>query len=320
MLDEACRLGNDPWTAAMRRGDFAAAWAVSDAVLAARIASGEKCWHWPRHMQFVWMGGELEGRRVLLRCYHGLGDTLQFIRFADKLSRIAGEVIVWAQPALIPLLRSAAGIDALLPLHDGTPDVAYDVDIELMEVPHALRTTLETLPRRVPYLSVDPALVAAKRAAVRRPGRLAVGVVWSAGAWDERRSAPPWLVERLARVPGVDLHCLQRGAALAQWRETGRAGLFRNPDDRSEDILDTAATMLALDLVVTIDTMTAHLAGALGVPVWTLLHADPDWRWMSGREDSPWYPTMRLLRQTAPGEWGPVLARVEAELRALATA
>jgi hypothetical protein len=318
MLDEPSARVPDPWTDAMRRGDFEAAWRVSDAVLAARVAAGEPCWHWPRHKQFVWTGGDLAGRRVLVRCYHGLGDTIQFIRFARPLSRIAGGVVVWAQPALIPLLRSTDGVDALLPLHDGTPEVAYDVDVEVMEIPHALRTTLGTLPCRMPYLSVDPAVVAAKRSFVRRPGRLAVGIVWSAGGWDERRSAPLALVERLARVSSVDLWCLQRGPALAEAHERGQAGLFRNPDDCSEDVIETAATMRALDLVVTVDTMAAHLAGALGVPVWTLLHADPDWRWMSGREDSPWYPTMRLFRQAAPGEWAPVLARVEAELRARA--
>lgn len=110
---------DDRWTQAMRRGDFAAAWRISDNVLRTRMSRGETCWHWPRHHQFVWSGAPLAGRRVLVRCYHGLGDTIQFIRFAAPLRRQASGVIVWAQPALMPLLAGAEGVDEVLPLHDG---------------------------------------------------------------------------------------------------------------------------------------------------------------------------------------------------------
>ena len=142
----------DAWSAAMRAGDFERAWEISDRVLRRRVASGETCWHWPRHLQFIWSGVPLTGQRVLVRCYHGLGDTIQFIRFAAALREIAREVLVWAQPALLPLVATADGVDRVLPLHDGTPDTEYDVDIEIMELPHALRTTLASLPQRVPYL------------------------------------------------------------------------------------------------------------------------------------------------------------------------
>jgi hypothetical protein len=318
MRDEAAALGDDAWTAAMRRGDFAAAWQVSDAVLRERVASCTTCWHWPRHRQFVWTGGALEGRRVLVRCYHGLGDTLQFIRFAEPLSRLARRVVVWAQPALMPLLRSAAGVDEVVALHDGAPEAEYDADIEIMELPHALRIDAATLPRRVPYLAVDPGLVAARRRVLRRDGRLAVGVVWAAGSWDERRSVPVTLLARLGDIPGVAFHCLQQGPALARWRAAGPSLLFEDGCEHSEDVLEAATTMRALDLVISVDTMAAHLAGALGVPVWTLLHAASDWRWMAGREDSPWYPTMRLFRQERAGDWVGVLARVATALAPLA--
>jgi hypothetical protein len=115
-----------------------------------RERAGVSCHHWPRHRQYVWDGRPLEGQRVLVRCYHGLGDTVMFIRYAPLLKTIAREVIVWAQPALIPLLRRAHGVDRLLPLHEGTPECAYDVDIEVMELAHAFRSTIETLPRAVP--------------------------------------------------------------------------------------------------------------------------------------------------------------------------
>jgi ADP-heptose:LPS heptosyltransferase len=139
-----------------------------------------------------------------------------------------------------------------------------------------------------------------------------VGVVWQAGDWDGRRSLAPERVAPLARVPGVALHVLQRGDALRAMPPG--LGVLAG----SDDVTEAAGVMRALDLVVTVDSMPAHLAGALGVPVWTLLHAEADWRWMRGREDSPWYPTMRLLRQERAGEWEPVVARVAVELEAMA--
>src|SRR5215213_10989943 len=137
---------DDPWMAATRRNDLAAAWAISDEVLQRHRTSGEEQWRRPRHLQHIWMGRPLAGQRVLVRCYHGLGDTIQFIRYAALLKRIAAQVIVWAQPTLIPLLRNVEGIDQLLPLHDGTPDAEYDVDVELGELPYVFRTMPETIP------------------------------------------------------------------------------------------------------------------------------------------------------------------------------
>jgi hypothetical protein len=295
----------DAWMRHMRQGDFAAAWEISDAAL--RQRTGVPCWHLPRHLQYIWDGTPLDRKRLLVRCYRGLGDTIQFIRYAPLAKAVAAEVIVWAQPELLPLLRSVQGIDRLLPLHDGEPEAEYDVDVEIMELPHVFRTTLQTLPAEVPYLHVEPA---------RQPddSRLAVGIVWRAGDWDERRSIPFPLLAPLARVPGIALHVLQRGRGLTEW-PPGFGSV-----SGSDDILQAARVMRALDLVISVDSMTAHLAGALGVPVWSLLHAEADWRWMDGREDSPWYPTMRLFQQEQPGNWVPVIARVADELAVLAGA
>ena len=287
------------WMRHMRRGDFEAAWRVSDTVLRSR--AGASCAHWPRHEQWVWNGAPVDGKRVLLRCYHGLGDTLQFIRYAPRLQQVAREVIVWAQPELIPLLSTARGIDRLLPLHDGAPEVEFDVELEVMELAHLFRDTPRTLPAEVPYLHADPA-------PLPRDGRLAVGLVWKAGDWDERRSIPPELLAPLAELSGVELHILQRGPGLHE-RPPGLGTV-----SGSDDVLETAGVMKALDLVVTVDSMPAHLAGALGVPTWTLLHADSDWRWMEGRDDSPWYPAMRLIRQERAGDWAGVVGRVAAGL------
>lgn len=298
--------GEDPgaaWMRHMRAGEWTAAWRVSDRVLASH--AGQPSWHLPRHEQWIWDGTPLDGKRVLIRCYHGLGDTIQFIRFAPLVKQIASEVIAWAQPALIPLLRTAEGIDRLLPLHDGDVGVGYDVDVEVMELAHIFRATPETLPTGVPYLHAAPA-------PLTKHGSLAVGIAWKAGDWDERRNVPYPLLAPLAEIPGVELHILQRGSGLAE-REEG-FGILSGSDDP----LQAARVMRALDLVVSIDSMPAHLAGALAVPAWTLLHADPDWRWMRDRDDSPWYPTMRLFRQEQPGDWEAVIARVARELRAKA--
>jgi hypothetical protein len=295
-------VGEDPgaaWMRHMRAGRWDAAWRVSDRVLASH--AGEPCWHLPRHEQWIWDGTPLDGKRVLIRCYHGLGDTLQFIRFAPLVKAVAAEVIVWAQPSLIPLLKTVRGIDRLLPLHDGDVGIGYDVDVEVMELSHVFRSTPETLPAAVPYLHAEPAPLA-------KNGGLAVGIAWKAGDWDGRRNIPYPLLAPLAEVEGVELHILQRGGGLAE-REEG-FGVVSGSDDPDE----AARVMRALDLVISIDSMPAHLAGALGVPVWTLLHADPDWRWMLDRHDSPWYPTMRLFRQETPGDWAAVIDRVAAEL------
>ena len=286
----------------MRRGEFERAWVVSDAVLRSR--AGQPCWHLPRHLQYIWDGTPLHGKRVLIRCYHGLGDTIQFIRYGPLVKEIAAEVIVWAQPKLIPLLSTMRGIDRLLPLHDGTPDVEYDLDVEVMELPHVFRTTLRTLPAEVPYIHVDPV-------PLKRDGRLAVGIAWRAGDWNERRSIPFPLLAPLKAVSGVAWYIFQRGPTLAEWCD----GFGSVPE--ANNLFEEARVMRSLDLMISVDTMQAHLAGALGVPVWNLLYADADWRWMEGRNDSPWYPTMRLFRQERPGDWKPVIAQVAAELRRL---
>jgi hypothetical protein len=345
----------DPWMFHMRRGDFAAAWKICDDVLRAR--RGKPCCHLPRHQQYVWDGTPLDGRRVLVRCYHGLGDTVQYIRFARLVKAVAQEVIVWAQPALRPLLRTVDGIDRLLPLHDGTLDVDYDVDVESMELAHVFRITPETLPSEVPYIDVGSAMADCPRGDFKAPFTLTrrntnplagnieraaagpitggrgqkrlypnsadldgssahhmqkeVGIVWSSGIHDETRSVPFHYLEPLMKLRNVRLHILQRGPAYHAWPP--ELGVH----DGSDDIQETARRMRSLDLVISVDSFPAHLAGALGVPVWTLLQHQADWRWMTNREDSPWYPTMRLFRQPAPGDWRCVVEQVRRALEAL---
>ena len=295
MSDSAEEAGRDnqEWLQHARRGDFDRAWRVSDCILARHIASPD--FTRPRHEQSIWTGKSIDGARVLVRCYHGLGDTIQFSRYFPMLRARAREVTVWAQPALLQLLASIQGIDRLIPLTDGVPEVPYDVDVEVMELPFVFRSTLPSIPRAVPYIRVPAADLP------RTPPR--VGVVWRCGDWEMRRSIPFHDVRPLFEVEGVTWCSLQ------QHRRPGEAHP-RLVDISADDIYEAARRMAALDLVITVDSMPAHLAGALGIPVWTLLRKDADWRWMDDREDSPWYPTMHLFRQRAEGDWADVIERV----------
>ncbi len=294
------------WAAAMRAADFARAWEISDADLAALSATGIVKHEGPRHLQRIWHGEQLRGRRVLVRCYHGLGDTIQFVRFMAPLRRIAREVIVWCQPELVRLLAEVEGVDRALPLHDGAAEVDFDTDIEIMEVPHAIRAGMCECAMARPYLKLQQ--TSGCEFVLPKRGQLAVGVVWEGGAWDARRAVPPSLVSRL-RIAGVQLYSLQRGKAAAA------APQIEAIDISTPDLNELGCRMRQLDLVISVDTMVAHLAGALGIDTWILLHSDCDWRWPTTGEHTYWYPSARLFHQDAAGNWNGVFGRVRAAMR-----
>jgi hypothetical protein len=306
---------NSEWLMLMRAGRFTAAWEVSDRALELRRAID--CSAWPRHEQFVWQGAPLTDRRVLVRCYHGLGDTIQFARFATRVRRTARELVMWVQPPLIPLLQTWECADRYLPLHEGAPEVEYDVDVELAELMHVLRVTESTLAIDVPFLRAAGARRAARTSgaepapASEGGAALNVGLIWAAGEWDSRRSIPSELLAPLGAIRGIEWHLLQRGPASSNWHNHfGHA-------PRITGMVDEAHVISGMDLVITVDTCSAHLAGSLGVPVWTLLHHEADWRWLHDRADTPWYPTMRLIRQPSPGAWPIVIHKLARELRQL---
>jgi hypothetical protein len=290
----------------MLQGEFERAWRISDAVL--RRRRGRSAAHLPRHLRWVWDGTPLAGRRVLVRCNHGLGDTLQFARFLPDIARIARGVILEAPPALIPLLAELPGVDALIPLDGAVPP--FEVEIEIMELAHALRVTPDQVSAAVPYLRMP----GAARPASRAREALSVGIVWAAGDWRPERSLPPSLLQPLATSPGVVLVSLQQGDALGAIERLPFH--VERPLGSAARLEDTASLIAQLDLVLTVDTMVAHLAGALGARVWTLLDWGADWRWMLERSDSPWYPTMRLFRQPQPSAWASVIDEVAAALGA----
>ena len=289
----------------MLRGDFAAAWATCDDVLAERLARNEECSDWPRHEQFIWRGQPFANRRVLIRCYHGMGDTIQFIRFAAPLRRIAREVTVWLQPELLSLIATAPGVDRVSAIHDGKPEFLYDVDIESMELAHALRATADSVSSYVPYLF--PRMIS--RVPNTGGEQLKVGLIWRNDQSTAEHRIPVQALQPLQHIEGIELYSLQYPAAADELLALGAHDLA------CKEIELLASRMQRLDLILSVDAYTAHLAGAMGLPVWTLLPANCDWRWMVGRSDTPWYPTMRLFRQAQVGEWSAVMEDVVASLQ-----
>jgi hypothetical protein len=290
------------WLRNMRSGNFEEAWKVSDIVLRKGNQHND---HVPEHLRNIWNGTPLNGKRVLIRCNHGLGDTIQFIRYAPLVKEIATSLIISAQPQIVPLIKTIHGIEDVLPLGQKINKEEYGVEVEVMELQHVFRTTLQTIPLAIPYFNVDPVFLSSNKE------QLNIGLVWKAGEWDERRSIPFELLAPLADVSGVNIHILQGDAIQAGWKQ----GFGNYPEEFS--LFEYAGVIKGLDLLITVDSMPAHLAGALGIPVWNLLHADADWRWMLNRDDSPWYPTMRLFRQEKMGDWAAVIKRVSAELERL---
>ncbi len=268
----------------------------------------------------LWDGSPLGDRTLLVHAEQGLGDTLHFIRYLKLVHQAGGRVYVEVQPALAPLLKSS-GITGVIP--GGATLPRFDLHVPLLSLPGVLGTTLETVPADVPYLAADPRLLKHWRGQLRGVTGYKVGIVWQGNpeySLDQFRSIPLREFAPLADVPDVHLLSLQKTHGLEQLADA--AGQFSvielgsKLDQTGGAFMDTAAVICNLDLVVTSDTATAHLAGGLGVPVWVALSHAPEWRWMLDREDSPWYPTMRLFRQSRQGDWSDVFVRLKKELAA----
>ncbi len=295
--------------ACLQRGDFARGWTEYEWRFRCRehpvLDQGRPFWD----------GSPLDGRTVLLWAEQGLGDAIQFIRFAPAVAQCGGRVFVSCPKSLTALLATCPGVDAAFA--EGSPAPEYDCHAPLMSLPRLLKTTVETIPAQVPYLTADPAAVARWHEELGPVDGLKVGIAWQGNPdhkKDRQRSFRLDLFERLARIDGVRLFSLQKGAGAEQLDRA--AGLFPIVDlgRRLGDLADTAAVIRNLDLIIAPDTALAHLAGALGVPVWVAVQFSSDWRWLLGREDSPWYPTMRLFRQHRWNDWDEVFERIGQEL------
>ncbi|NQV56494.1 MAG: glycosyltransferase family protein [Rhodospirillales bacterium] len=264
----------------------------------------------------VWRGEKIEGARILLHAEQGLGDAIHFIRYAPLVRDLGATVIVECPGELVPLAARAGLADHFVAAGDDLP--SFDTHAPFVDVPAILKTSLDTIPDQIPYLAVDDNRLAAWRTGIADLKGLKVGLNWLgniASPVERFRCLPLAGLGPLGDIAGITWVSLQKGPGGADTPKPDGLDLVETGE---APLGDTAALIKNLDLVITSDTAVAHLAGALGVPTWLLLHHAPDWRWMLGRADSPWYPSIKLYRQTDAGDWTPVIAAAAADLSKLA--
>jgi precorrin-6B methylase 2 len=266
-----------------------------------------------------WSGQDLHGKIVLLLAEQGLGDTIQFIRYAPRLQALGAKVLLRAPVGFEDFASSFPGVDRVLG-HDEKP-ADFDYWISMVSLPHGFEIDAHNVPASVPYLYADPERQARWAPRLRSAHGLAVGLAWAGNpnhASDRHRSLPLSALAPLGEVAGARFFALQKGARELE-AETPPDGMaVENLGPELHDFRDTAAAISQLDLVICVDTAVAHLAGAMGKTVWMLLARNAEWRWLEKRVDSDWYPTMRLFRQRRDGDWGEVIERVRMALRDLA--
>lgn len=263
----------------------------------------------------MWDGSDLNGRTIRLHCDQGLGDSIQFVRYAPMVKNKGGRVVVVCHRPLKRLFETAPGIDAVSAVGDRLP--AADIAAPLMSLPGIFGTRIDTIPADIPYLAANASEVATWKQRLSGAHGRKIGVVWAGNpkyAADYRRSMPVECLKVLGSIPNTTVYSLQFGPAAEAFLSIP-SSKFINLSGELDDFLHNAAIFSAMDLILTVDTSAAHLAGALGLPVWTLIPEPGDWRWLTEREDSPWYPTMRLFRRNTGDDWADVMERVAAELR-----
>jgi tetratricopeptide (TPR) repeat protein len=297
--------------ALLLNGDFAAGWPLFEArweALGPRVAR--------RHSdQPLWLGeSSLAGRTILLHHEQGLGDTVQMLRYVSPLTDLGARVVVEVPQTLAAIAATTAGSPQIVVEDTPVPD--FDFQCPFMSLPLALRTTLESIPGQVPYLHAPASVQAAWRARLGAKRCRRVGLAWSGAAGhrnDRQRSLPAPLLAPLLDLD-IEFHSLQKEYRAGGVHLPGPCAKVSDWAAQLDDLAETAGLIAQLDLVITVDTAVAHLAGALGKPVWLLLPFAPDYRWLLDRTDSPWYPTMRLFRQHSAGDWEGVISRVVAAL------
>jgi tetratricopeptide (TPR) repeat protein len=292
-------------------GDFERGWDEYEARWQSTLTPQVKVHNRPR-----WNRADPAGRTILLTTEQGLGDVIQFVRYAPLIVARGARVIVAAAPELKPVVATVSGVSAVVTPSDLMP--AFDVYAPLASLPRIFRTTLQNIPADVPYVRSDPQRVQARRQRLAGDEHVKVGLVWAGTPKhlnDRARSSKLADFAPLAAVEGVTFYSLQKGPPAAQAEHPPAGMRIVSLGDDLHDFGDTAALLDCLDLLISVDTSVVHLAGALARPVWTLLARGPDWRWMLDRGDTPWYPTMRLFRQQRLRDWGTVMEAVAAELR-----
>lgn len=283
-------------------GDFEAGWAEHEW----RLQSAQmRAMH--RHFaRPIWNGEPLDGKIILLYSEQGLGDAIQFARYVPIVASHGGRVVLLCRPSLVSLFKTIPGIDQVIT--EGSPLPNFDVHCPLLSLPKALKTTPANIPASVPYFQSDGAKGAEWKTRLNAiaAGRPKVGLVWAGNpehSNERNRSTTFETYRPLVDIPNIAWFCLQLGPAAEQASEARAQSIVHDLSPQLHDFSDTAAAVAALDLLITVDTAPAHLAGSLAVPVWVMLPLLPDWRWQLDRDDSPWYPTMRLFRQQLAGDW-----------------
>ena len=300
------------WNAALMhllKGDYAVGWQEYE-------------WRLRRARKLVrevggtrWDGSDPSSKTILIQTEQGFGDTFQFIRYVQLVKQRGARVIVECQPKTERLLSGAAGVDEIVSRDQAVPE--FDRHIELLSLPHVFSTTLESIPAPPSYMSALPELIDAWRTRVNTASGLKVGLVWRGNPLNTinpKKSVPIDKVAGLCALEGVAWFSIQLDADEGELASIRAHALIDHCGPQLTDWAETAALISELDLVITVDTGVAHLAGALGKPVWILLSHIPDWRWMMERQDSPWYPSARLYRQSAPSDWAGVLDHVRRDL------
>jgi Flp pilus assembly protein TadD len=268
--------------------------------------------------QPCWTGAALDGQTILLRSEQGMGDTLQFIRYAALVKQQGGTVLVEVPPALKRLVATCHGVDGVIATGETRPK--FDVQVPLLSLPGIFGTSLETIPASVPYLWPDEASIADWNRELGSSAHFRIGIAWQgnpARPSDRFRSIPLAQFAGLAQIEGVQLYSLQMGAGREQLTALGPQSPIVDLAARLGDFYHTAALVRNLDLVISCDSAPTHLAGALGVPAWLASAVAPDWRWLLERSDSPWYPSVQVFRQSQPGDWSGVFQTMAAALRAM---
>jgi hypothetical protein len=319
--DEACRAfdvaeihGADPdrcaagrWMAHMLNGDFAAAWKESDEIRRRGAPDPHR----------MWDGEPLAGRRVIVRCLHGLGDSLQFLRYADSIRNIASDLTVEVPPAMVELASCINSVGRVVTWQNESDrfSIAWTSQVEVTELPYLFRTHIRELPIARRYLKL-PREGRSRMARIMGNSRLPrVGVVWAAGDWNLSRSVPFLLFQNLLSEPCCEYWNLQGGSAHDEWKRLESRPQCRDIAEIGDGLMNLARTIHEMDLVITVDTLAAHMAGAMGIPAWVLLQHAADWRWMTRGNSSPWYPSLRLFRQRSPNNWKTLIDYVRQELQ-----
>jgi hypothetical protein len=289
------------WECWMLKGEFERAWKESDLL---RISQRQD----PHRF---WDGLALNGRDVMLRYLHGYGDAIQFLRYLPQLQQITRSLTLQVPPALLPLFCKVPWANAVITWEQ--QESPWDTQIECMELPYIFRTTLANIPNVLSCWQFDED-TNSKTYLNDKPFK--VGLVWNAGEWKPSRSIPITEFKLLMQTRAIAFHNLQGGVAKEEWSLVDKVCSTQTPQ-LPDGIPSLARAIVSMDLVITVDTLAAHLSGTLGTPVWLLLEPAADWRWMVDRRDSPWYPSMTIFRCGRMEDWGSLTLRVQKQLELL---